>query len=229
MRYAFVGATLVSSLLAGCGGGPPVKTGRLDNMPMAPLGMAATDDIVRPYRIGVRDELSVIVFREPGLSVERITVDSAGGFQMPLLGRINVAGQTAEQLSVALRIQLGHYLVKPDVAVNVLTTGSYRVVVEGSVEQPGIFAIEPDTTLLGSIALARGPSLDARLGQVAIFRTINGARSVAVFDLTEVRAGRMVDPVLQPGDKVVVGTSQVVRMLRQILPVIPALAIFTRF
>ena len=229
MRHAFVGVALSLSLLAGCGGRPPVETGRLDKTAPAPLGLASIVDAAQPYRIGARDELSVTVFREAGLSLERVTVDAAGGFQMPLLGRINVAGQTAEQLSATLRTQLGRYLVEPNVAVNVLTTGSYRVVVEGSVEQPGIYPIERNTTLLGGIAQARGPSFDARLGQVAIFRTIDGAPSVAVFDLTEVRAGRMVDPILQPGDKVVVGTSQVARLLRQALPVLPALAIFTRF
>lgn len=216
------------SSLAGCNGGPSVETGRLDPAREAPLGLPAAIE-TQPYRIGARDEISVSVFREPGLSVERVAVDAAGGFQMPLIGRVNVAGQTAEQLSATLRTRLSRYLVQPNVAVNVLTTGSRRVVVEGSVEQPGIFPIDSDTTLLGGLALARGPSFDARLGQVAVFRTIDGAPSVAVFDLSEVRAGRMVDPVLLPGDKIVVGTSQVARLLRQVLPAIPALAIFTRF
>src|SRR5690606_31396849 len=131
MRHAFAGAALMLSLLAGCSNGPTAQTGRLDAVAPAPLGLASAADPAQPYRIGARDERSVNVFREPSLSLERVTVDATGGFQMPLLGRVEATGRTTDELAAALQGQLNRYLVEPSVSVNVTNAASYRIVVEG--------------------------------------------------------------------------------------------------
>mgnify|MGYP007056299579 FL=1 len=53
--------------------------------------------------------------------------------------------------------------------------------------------------------------------------------AVAKFDYAQVRAGTMIDPVLAPGDRVVVGTSGLSQLWQDFLKAVPAFALFTRF
>jgi polysaccharide export outer membrane protein len=54
-----------------------------------------------------------------------------------------------------------------------------------------------------------------------IFRTINGTRSAAKFDIDAIKAGNAEDPELMPGDVVVVDTSSTKLALSNILKMLP--------
>jgi polysaccharide export outer membrane protein len=64
---------------------------------------------------------------------------------------------------------------------------------------------------------------------VAILRQEAGQRSVAVFDLRQVRAGRMIDPEIHPGDRVLVGYDGMQQAWLDILAAAPLLAVFTNY
>jgi len=59
-----------------------------------------------------------------------------------------------------------------------------------------------------------------------VFRTVDGQRLGGRFDLTEIRAGRMPDPQLVPGDVVVVGFSSLRGIYRDILQLAPLVGTF---
>ena len=59
-----------------------------------------------------------------------------------------------------------------------------------------------------------------------MFRTVAGQRSVAVFDLASIRQGRASDPEVFGDDVIVVDTSRLNSALRELVGVIPALAVF---
>jgi polysaccharide export outer membrane protein len=81
-------------------------------------------------------------------------------------------------------------------------------------------------TLMQAIALAKGPTEDANPHRVAIFRTINGKRQAASFDLVSIRRGEAQDPPVYSGDIVVVDGSSVKSLEKRLLQSIPFLAIF---
>ena len=60
----------------------------------------------------------------------------------------------------------------------------------------------------------------------AVFRTIQGKRQAAAFDLVSIRRGEAQDPPVYPGDIIVVDGSSVKSMYKHILQSIPLLAIF---
>ncbi len=120
------------------------------------------------------------------------------------------------------------YIRNPMVSVNVVSTVSNIVTVEGAVEQPGVFNFQTNTTLLGAMALAHGPKRVARLDQVVIFREVNGQPLAARFDLNLVRAGQMIDPVLAPNDRIVLGVSGSSQAWQDLLQALPVFALFTR-
>jgi polysaccharide export outer membrane protein len=190
----------------------------------APLQARDTNDIVRG-----RDKISVIVLREPDLTLPDVRVGEDGFFDMPAIGRVKAEGRTTAAIAEEVRERLGrNYLRNPSVAVNVIDYSSHVVTVEGAVEQPGVYQYQPNTTLIGAVAMARGPSRVAKLKHVAIFRFTGGERSVAVFDLAEVRAGTMIDPVLQPGDRVMIGFDGLSQAWRDFLMTAPLIGVFSR-
>ena len=81
-------------------------------------------------------------------------------------------------------------------------------------------------TLMQAVALAHGTSEDANAHRVAIFRTIEGKRQAAAFDLVSIRRGEAQDPAVYPGDIIVVDGSSVKAMEKRLLQSIPLLAIF---
>ena len=227
----FGAALLISAIgLSGCASTPPPTPGLVG--PMAePQGIAGQYSPVAPQNYILRpgDRLSIGVFREPDLSVGEVLVPVNGTISLPLLGLVQVEGLTPEQVRQTVESQLAaRYLNDPSVSVNVVSYGSHRVTVEGAVTRPGVFTFDPGTTLAGALSLAQGPNRTAETEEIIVFRDTPEGMTVALFDLTAMRRGTMIDPVLRPGDRVVVGTSQLSQLWQDALTALPAAAIFTR-
>ncbi len=183
-----------------------------------------------PYRIGADDVLAVRVFREPDLSYESVRIDAEGRFEMPLIGRVEAAGKTPDELSDEITRRYGsNYLVNPQVSVNLLEANSKRITVEGAVVRPGLFTQATPTDLLSAVAVAGGPIEAAKLNEVAVFRKVNGQNMVAAFDLSRIRSGEMENPVILPGDTVVLGYSRLRSGLQDFLRAAPLISLFRIF
>lgn len=226
--------TLLVSLLAlgiaGCSTGPGVRVGLVDQTPSAELGQQDYTSSESPtYTLRPSDVVSVTVFREPDLSVESVPVGADGMLSLPLIGSLKVDGLTTRDVerTITERLAKGE-LIDPKVSVNVMQFGSHVVTVEGSVEKPGMYNFKPGTRLSGAIALAAGLKREAKLKEVAIFRKTPQGIAVAKFDYGAVRSGTMLDPVLLPTDRVVVGTSGLSLFWQDLIKTLPAFALFTQ-
>jgi len=168
-----------------------------------------------PYRIAPGDEISISVFRAQELD-QTATVDAAGGFSLPLAGTVMAGGKTPEELSEAIEAKLrGGYLKNPHVAVNVTKAGNGQTVtVDGEVQQPGLYPVSSRMTLQQAIATAHGATDMANIRNVIVFRTVDGQKMAAMFDLKDIRSGRSPDPQIFGNDIVVVGESAVQKFLR---------------
>ena len=182
------------------------------------------------YRIGVGDKLSVRVFQVEDLSFDELIVDTSGNIQLPLIGAVRAAGQTAGEMSREIAAQLAaQYLRDPQVTVTVTEAASQKITVDGAVTRPGVYEMRGSTSLLQAVAMAEGPTRVADLQKVAVFRTIDGRRAVALFDLEAIRQGRASDPQVLGDDVIVVDTSRLNAALREVLGAVPALAVFRYF
>ncbi|MEO6386803.1 MAG: polysaccharide biosynthesis/export family protein [Croceibacterium sp.] len=200
-----------------------------------PVGPAAYESIgasqvpapAGAYLLRAGDKLSVDVFQEKDLSKDELQVDEAGMITLPLIGELQAAGLSSTQLSREIEQAYGRrYLRNPQATVVLKLARPRTVSVEGQVQRPGVYEIQPGYSLLSAMALAGSPSVDAKLNEVLVFRTIDGTRMGGRFDLTEVRAGRMPDPQLVPGDIVVVGFSSIRGIYRDILQAAPLFGAF---
>lgn len=210
--------------LAGCAGGGKIAPSVMQTPPRdlypTTSGAPRSDE----YRIGPLDELSITVFQEPDLSLESVPVDASGNILFPLIGMVGAAGKTSRELSLEIAQKLEtRYLVDPQVLVNVATSASQVVTVEGQVTRPGRYEIKGQATLLTAIASAQGPTETAKLKEVIVFRSINDTRYAARFDLQAIRDGWAEDPVIKGNDIVVVGASSAKAIYHDILAALPGL------
>lgn len=219
-----------AAVLAGCQGAP-----RPTQLPQGPSAYQvvpppAPDADVAARTLVAGDTISVAVYREPDLGGDKLVLDERGMVQLPLLGEVVAAGRTPAQFARAVSERLGErYLREPRVTVALVSPIQQNVTVEGQVIAPGVFAIGRNETLLTTLARAKSPAPTARLDEVVVFRTINGQRAGAVFDLGQIRAGRAPDPQVVDGDVIVVGYSQIKGAFRDFLAASPLLNLFTVF
>lgn len=201
-------------------------------IPYAPADFGAPDkpaaaDLAYDVPLGPLDLLRLNVFRVPELSGE-YQVDARGMLDLPLLGPVNVRDQTPAQFSAELERRYGEkYLNNPQISIRVLSSSYNSITVEGGVNAPGIYPLPGRTTLVGAIAMARGIAFnDANPRRVAIFRKTGGKATAAAFDLVAIRRGEMEDPIVYPGDVIVVDSSQVRPVYRDVLMSLPVLSLF---
>lgn len=181
----------------------------------------------REYRIGALDTLSITVFQEPDLSFQNVAVDAGGNVLLPLIGGVRAAGLTTAELSGAIGARLSEFLVRPQVSITVVTSVSQKVTVDGSVEQPGVYAIQGRTTLIDALAMARGTARTAALDEVIVFREVEGRPAAARFNVRDIRMGRQPNPEILGNDVVVVGFSSLKGAYRDLVAASPLIASFT--
>jgi polysaccharide export outer membrane protein len=230
MRAIFLLPLMLAVVLAGCGG-PRMNVADMTAAQAVDLQTVPT--VAEPsieYRIGVGDKLNVRVFQVEDLSFDQLVVDTSGNIQLPLIGAVGAAGRTAGEMSLDIAARLSaQYLRNPQVTVTVTQAASQKITVDGAVTRPGVYEMRGSTSLLQAVAMAEGPSRVADLSKVAVFRTIEGQRSVALFDLGAIRQGRASDPQVLGDDVIVVDTSRLNSALRDIVSAVPALAAFRPF
>lgn len=179
------------------------------------------------YRIGAGDKLALRVFQVEDLSFDEIFVDASGQLQLPLLGAVQAAGRTPAELTQDIQRRLAErYLRDPQVVVTVSEAASQKVTVDGAVKKPGVYEMRGQVTLMQAVAMAEGPTNIAALNSVAVFRTVDGRRMVAVFDLGAIRGGQADDPLVNGDDVIVVDTSRLSAGIREVLQALPGLAVF---
>ncbi|HVO29480.1 MAG TPA: polysaccharide biosynthesis/export family protein [bacterium] len=153
------------------------------------------------YRVGPADVLDLAVTQEPKLT-GKFTVDDQGAVSLELLGRVDVAGRTTEEIDKLLAEKLKTYFKSPSVRVAVAEYHSQKVYVLGAVSRPGAYVLSGERTLLDEVLEAGGttPGATGRLvlvragSEVAARVATNGAAvpggdESVVIDLPKLLAG----------------------------------------
>ena len=100
------------------------------------------------------------------LGVDEITdkpqrIDATGNIDLPLIGKVHAAGLTTEQFRAELLRRFAAQIVKPQVSVEVVETGSRPISVMGAVNNPGVHQVPARLTLIEAISMAGGLRPDA--------------------------------------------------------------------
>jgi polysaccharide export outer membrane protein len=113
------------------------------------------------YLLGPEDELQISGPELEELANKTARVDGEGDIQVPLVGRVHVAGLTVQQAEQELDKHLTTYIKHPQVAIDVKELRSQPASVMGAVAAPGVHQVEGHKTLLEMISVAGGTRPDA--------------------------------------------------------------------
>ena len=120
------------------------------------------------YRLGAGDKMKITVYGEQDLSGEFL-VTANGHVQFPLLGEIQAADLTAQELAKSLTAALGaKYLRDPRVSIEIQNYRPFYII--GEVNKPGEYPYESGLSLHGAVALAGGYTYRAKESAVYIRR-----------------------------------------------------------
>ena len=113
------------------------------------------------YLLGPEDELQISGPELDELSSKTVRVDGEGDIQVPLVGRVHVAGLTVQQAEQELNKKLSTYIRHPQAALDVKELRSQPASILGAVNQPGVHQVEGYKTLMEMISMAGGVRPDA--------------------------------------------------------------------
>lgn len=117
-------------------------------------GAAFCADLKRGM-IGPDDTVTIVA-----LNVEEISkpwrVGASGELNLPMVGRINAAGKTVDQLETEIAARLKTYVKDPQVTIFVSDYKSRPVTVTGAVEKPGTLQLDRPMPLFAVLAQAGG-------------------------------------------------------------------------
>jgi polysaccharide export outer membrane protein len=162
---------------------------------------------VNDYRIGPNDLLEIAVFGLPELS-QTVRVAEDGSVTLSIIGRVEVAGSTAQELERKLAQILDRQYTK-DARVTVFIREYQKVSVIGAVARPGMYELVGPTTLLQMIAQAGGLTSQA-MKEIFVYRQLpEGKQTIIAIDLGELSNGNQdLNVELKPKDIVSVPVDQ---------------------
>jgi polysaccharide biosynthesis/export protein len=164
--------------------------------------------------IGAGDQLDVEVFDTPELSGS-VRVSQTGEINITVLGNIQVAGLTSNQAARRIESELKSrgILIDPHVTVAIAEYASQGATLTGEVHAPGVYPTLGRRRLLDMIALAGGVTVTA--GKVVTI--VHRDDPQHPHDITLVQnnnaLGAQENPVILPGDTVVVGKAGIIYIL----------------
>lgn len=150
-------------MLFGCAGHQAPAPAAAEDVPE--LRAPGPEDFV----FGAGDTLDIKVWKAPELDMQ-VTIAPDGTITLPIVGHIQVAGQTYPQLVQTLETELSTYYREPSVAVNIVSISSQKVFVLGEVKSPAVLQITSELTVLEALIRAGGIHPDARTDNVLLIR-----------------------------------------------------------
>lgn len=198
---------LCVGMLAASAGGLFTACGSIGSLPPAPAAASAAD---YSYVIGAGDTLSIIVWRNPELSLS-VPVRPDGKISAPLVDELVAQGKTSTAVARDIEKRLATFVRDPVVTVIVTTfvgPFSEQIRVVGEAAKPQFLPFRQKMTVL-DVMIAVGGLTDFADGNGAtIVRTAEGNKQYSVRLKDLVRRGDVSANVeMRPGDILIIPQS----------------------
>ena len=187
----------------------------------------------RGYRIQPGDQLAIDFYLNSEFN-DNVTVQPDGRVVLRLVGPLQASGKSPGQLATEINQAYAKELKNPSATVHVQNMPNRQVFVQGQVNHPGAFTLQPGMTALQAIANAGGETEGAELGNVILIRRDGcGRADGSKMDLSSATNApdKGEDIALMPRDTIVVPRSKIAnaglfvkQYIRDLLPVQPYLS-----
>jgi polysaccharide biosynthesis/export protein len=165
--------------------------------------------------IGAEDVLDVEVFDTPELSSATARVSETGEVNLPVLGQVEVAGLNASQAAQRIESKLRSrgIMLQPHVTVSIVESAPRGATLLGEVKSPGVYSVAGGRRLLDLIAMSGGLASGAgKLVTIAHRDDPHHPEMIALVPRAA-QLGAQRNPVIQPGDTIMVGRAGIVYIL----------------
>jgi polysaccharide biosynthesis/export protein len=113
------------------------------------------------YTLGTDDQIVIRAVDVEEIDNKPVRIDTRGNINLPLVGHIEAAGLTTDELEKKIAERLKTYVNVPDVSVSVVDLRSQPISVLGSVQTPGVHQLQGQKSLFEVLSLAGGLRPDA--------------------------------------------------------------------
>jgi polysaccharide biosynthesis/export protein len=167
--------------------------------------------------IGPGDLLHLQVYDTPEME-QRARVTDAGNIPFSFLGKVEVTGLTPEQAAAQIehRLVAAGVMLHPQVSVRVEAYATQNASVMGQVLKPGIYELDTSRKVVEVLAMAGGLT-DMADRHITIQRSGPAKRKVEYYYSNAAATALSDDPMVYPGDTVVVPRVAVVYVLGDVL------------
>lgn len=201
----------------------PLLVAELGDHPVLPEASASrsADPPVTPaaskgvYRLFAGDVVEIRFFFQPELN-ENVQIRPDGRISLQLIGEVQTAGRTIEEVSHMLEQAYATQLKDPCVSLKVLTFAAQKVYVTGEVVRPGVISMPGELTVLTAIGEAGGIKPTGKSNSVVLIRKGPDERPMSR-KLSLRERGRPTSEaalVLQPYDIIIVPQTNITRLDR---------------
>ena len=179
---------LAALALTACAGSPPPPL-------LAPSGEQDSTTGALGLRPG--DQVKVQVFGHEELSGE-FPIDENLNVTLPVVGEFSVRGMAIADLRARIRREMGQLYTQSLVTVTPL----FRVAVLGEIVKPGLYSVDPTMNVYDVLALAGGPTRDARENRIHLLR--GGQEFLVTLATQAVARATLRELGVRSGDQIIV-------------------------
>lgn len=176
-----------------------------------PISAAETPAPVQDYLVGPGDNVNIIVWRNPEVSMS-VPVRPDGKITTPLVEDLPASGKTSSQLARDIEKALAKYIQEP--VVTVIVTGfvgpyGEQIRVIGQAAKPQALPYRKDMSLMDVLIAVGGITDFAAGNQASIIRGVRGEQQQFAVRLNDlIKDGDMTANVpMRPGDVLVIPES----------------------
>lgn len=159
------------------------------------------------FTLGAGDVLEVSVWGDESLTRPNVIIRPDGKISFPLVGDLQAAGKTVEQLRKEFETRIGEYVSDAPVTIMLQQLGSTQVYIVGKVNRPGAYLMSGQMMVLQALALAGGMTPYAESDDILVVRVgDDGKQQYLPFNYVKAVAGDGLEQnmALKPGDTVLV-------------------------
>lgn len=179
---------------------------------------AVTEEVFRP---GDKVTVTVNGFKEfSGV----YNLDKSGNIFLGHIGHLKAAGLTIPALQQKLHQEYNSCcLINPNISIEREGQAFGKIVVDGAVNDAGIFEIDEVIRLSQAVALSGGLSDIADSESVMLSRIIDGERKVSQINLKNIQLAGAFDPAVYPNDVIYVQDSKGRMLYNDFIKTVPVL------
>lgn len=183
-----------------------------DYIKTAPKSISSTSDLPVPneYIVALGDKLRIILTGGKKDSFV-LTVGMDGVILFPEIGKINVFGDSMLEVRKKIENLVNMSFVGTDVFISIEELTAKKINIVGAVEKPGVYIVNPFSTLSSALAYAGGFQDYASLREITIIRG-EEIRNFDLYDLL-IYGDRTNDINIQQGDTILIkATKKFIRL-----------------